>query len=650
MSGEKEPRAKQKEQYKPPQTIEEARHRLLKFRGIENYVQKSASVAEIDKGLDHIVEDVTTELQAQYEIAFITNAMGWSQARANAFFDNEQHKPFKSGIKFSQKPEVKRRQILDLGSYLRFKYQLSQNERAQESASREKQERLEDARKRLASYYEQSNGALFVKDYCDWVDRYNGIDLEDRRKGTIKPVPEMVAMFSEETQRVAQELNLNVEDLAQEVNTVTLGGNFVLAETYLRNNKGSEGVRRVLERLSLRRALDPELTRQKLALLWQTALYRMELGMDLEMYYAINGFPPGQEIERRIDSYLNNEDGIDGLKTLLREEATTATSRRYWDIVSAIAEYCNWPDKPSDESELEKKKLEAIEFVKKKFPFAAFEFPRVYFDAPPDIGASQRPFNFGYKNIEGKLVIIDVLNVRVGKGALAVMIAHEGGHMAQAYMLEKAEQAGMVEKGAYERVEPYERERFANLLQSQISIAQRGKSSSGQKESNLYRALLWRRQFVYSMIQRIVLLKMEEMFRLGKRDGLTRDEEDKLTNDLQPLIDGWVRKGITIKDSPLNTIVNSTNPLMLSDGLRYIFAMRGQEDPIDVVFKEKFGENWIENKKVRAAFLMLLVESGNVNPRIGDVSYVDDFVGKVMSGEIDTKSFFGQLDISEDII
>lgn len=619
---EKENRQSERD-FRVPRSLDEARNVLLGLSGIEHYVKdKNASNSEIDRGLDEMIDEVTREVQAEYEIIYATNALGWSQKTAQDFFQDPDHFPFKSKIRFFQSNIDKQVQFMMIGTYLRFRYEKAKKENPQ-GARQEGQ--------RLISFYEQTAGALFAKDYFDWVDGHNGINPEDRRNGTIYPTAEILGIIQEESIRVAQELGLPPEKLTEEVRSATLGGNFILAPTFLRYNKGDLGLRRVLQKVVEKRTKDLNLTREILELLWTIEGYRLSLGIDLEEYYAIKGYPSFEKGREKILKFLRDPEEVAKIWKYLEEGAQEPVS--YWDILLKRAERLNFPDDQSTTQELEEKKRRVLNSIKEISPLAASESPRTFFEAPTNIGANQRPFNFSYFNQEERIVIIDVLNPRFNEDLMEAVTGHEVlGHKLHAYLLGKGEEVGYVEKGAFEKIPSVRKERFAQIVENQIRVIQKMRHQGDNlSDDSLYGLLIMRRLGPYALVQQAVRFEMERMLRKGKR-FLTTKEKDKLIDTFQPLLDEWSKEGINITSNPSNTLSQSLNPLMPDDGLCYlggvlkdIVPQKGvlEKDPIDTVLEEVFQrEDWIREKNARATFFALLVESGKDYTNTTDASYI----------------------------
>src|SRR3972149_3461145 len=107
-----------------PRTLDEARMSVLKLRGIEHYVSDTdASIDEIDKGIEKMVDEVAQQLDAENMMRFITFALAWSDDEAVKYFSHPERQPFQAKIPFSLDFSERMSNFMQIGTYLRHKYE-----------------------------------------------------------------------------------------------------------------------------------------------------------------------------------------------------------------------------------------------------------------------------------------------------------------------------------------------------------------------------------------------------------------------------------------------------------------------------------------------------------------------------------------------
>lgn len=642
------------EQAIPLDTLTNARAAVLRLPGIQHYIDKSSEIAvDIDQSLDKMVGDVIQQLEAESTQMFAVNCMGWSDMQSQAFFSHPDRKPFKSKLGFSEDHSESYAQYVTIGRYLVLRYK-NVSEQHRTGIANDQQEK--DLRENVKMFYEGSKDLLFASRFFDHMDHVNGISPQDRLSGTIHPTQEMLDLMSEEVTSVATEQQVDPEALYQQVFAATEGGNFTAIRTFLNERKGEPTLRRALEAIWERRTSDRRFAVETLQILWDAEKYRLELGTPLDLLYKTAGLPDGTTCEARINDYLTRSDLVDEIWEHVQEEAPGIAQKvakiegpiNYWDVKEAHATYASYPDMASSVDELEEKKVRVFSRLQSIFPLGFIDSPTSYIEAPTRIGANPRSINLPYRNENGQLVNINVLNLRDNEPRFAAVVGHEITHKLHHIVLLLAEQAGDVPSGSDNRVPIGVKEDFANmvasLIQNKISVVWQGDSSNNKQKiqertaekprayGSLNSAIEYRRLFVFALTQRAVRLEMEKMWSNGKSTPLTGQEANTLIDRFNPQIDAWYSEGVPV-DFPhewaTDWRTNNVNSLWPLDGFSYLRRelanhsqsgekeqqneqTLGQERQVDMrtAFKERFGETWLLDQNARAVFLALLAETG----------------------------------------
>src|SRR5438094_81154 len=89
---------------------------ILSLPGIEHYIPNpNISTQEIESRFDVMAEEITFEAKAEYESAYIAQAMGWNTQQTEIFFSDPDRKPFKSKIALSPNFQERAQQFVVVG-------------------------------------------------------------------------------------------------------------------------------------------------------------------------------------------------------------------------------------------------------------------------------------------------------------------------------------------------------------------------------------------------------------------------------------------------------------------------------------------------------------------------------------------------------
>ncbi len=516
---------------------------------------------------------------------------------------------------------------------------------------------------------------MFAQHDFDVTDQIEGINPNDRRNGTIHVTEDMRAVIVEETERVAKDFGVNPQQLYQQVLDATEGGSYSLITSFLWFKRGEPPLRRSLEAILLRRVTNAELNLKKLQLVWATEVYRQNMGIDLEMLYELGGYPNTNTIEERIHAFLNNPSDVNEVLGLLKEEVpemlvASQDNGIPMDIYRILDEYTThhgYRDTSESREELLAKWQETSEKLRPILPLASVETPLIHTVVSSQMGASTRAFEVTYRNFENRIVGVDILNPREDKDKFLESATHELiGHRVHIQMLLRAEQEGLIDPGANERVNQSIKEDFAQLVEGAIGRVFRSRDEQSQQTEfrGLIQSIFKRLDGPYALIQLAVRREMENLWRQGKRGPLTEEDALALTNHFAGIVRNWYLEGFPIT-FPTYGLINNLNAIDLYDGVKYLGdymsdnAFQTQIQPgipvdtnerteksIDMktAFTQRFTDRWLEKPEARAVLLMLMAESG----RNSDTSTYGSYILNADVNEI--KNTLHSWGITDDLI
>lgn len=595
------------------------------------------------EALDLLVEDALDESDAQAMVTLITYQAGWSAEEASDFFREPQHRPYKSKLEFSEDPQEKRKQYLTIGRYLKLDY-----EQAAEGEEKEAKGSL------LRAFFDCTLVDLFDPQELALKDKIFGIDQKERAEGDIKPNPEVLELMEETAERLFPFDNEKSRSLHEKMVQATEGGHLSLIDTYLRNYKGEPVVRKALEMVLTERFNDQKFIEEKLQLLWQAETYREEMGISLDLYYQLSGFPEPDKFSQEINNFHTfsklgllahlEEEAPGYLRAAKKSESEYLLS--YEGIQRAIAEQ----DMPVSQAELKEKVRETEEKLK---PYLGLRESSPFYVVQPAIriGSDQRPCQISWYNQEHQLVTFSSVSPRIKWLRYLQTNVHEITHANHLGVLAK------VNPVAVHTVQGAIKEEIAMLVESQIRIIF-GEFQPKLTHSDvlpplfddLTDAVLKIRQGPYAQIQALVRQKMAELRhgRVDKNAGLTTDEIQKLVESVKGEAKNFYSQ-TEIDYGPLEELIpniNIANPL---DGAVYIRDLikgsgkkkRGQT--LNQAFEERFKyelplvysprNDWLADPDAGILLWGLMIETASEH----NLDKLAEYVKKADIQEIKTK-------------
>jgi len=615
------------QEYKLPQNLHEARQALLTLPKIENFIKTtSTDEAEIDRGLETMIADVTKELDAQNMVDFISFCLGQSEEEKERFFAEPARQPFQSKVELSTETSERTQQFLTIGRYVLLKYQDIKNKKGIGDKD------VINAGENLRMFYEYATLNLYANLDNQFYDKVNGIENRDTKA---KAGSDMLTLYHDSASQIASEFDVDEETLYEEMLEVSEGGNFPAVFSYLLNHQGRTPLRRALEKLLETRNNDKSLITEKLQILWQIEAFRMTMGVDLELIYELNGMPNLAVVEDKLHKFLARGELVKEMEGHVKKEASPALSQSqsldvpidFWQMLEQRAKYHNFSDQAATPLELKRRNDKLLSELSELFPPRALEnTPKSFIDAPVRIGAKLRRYDVTYHNQEDELVDVIILNPRDDEIISARSAGHEIGHRLHAYVISKAEKSGYVVSESWERVSSGVKEEFTQLIEEQVDkIFRRKKGKSEEKSgewTDLWDAYIARRQAPYALTQAAVRVMLEEMWKAGKYDWVLSDREASvIIDELKPKISSWYSEGVRM-NIPLHTILTNIELVDSLDGPNYLkkYIQEDVEKPegkkeepilsMKRAFEKRFGEIWIDNPEALAVLFALMAETG----------------------------------------
>lgn len=562
----------------------------------------------------------------------ISQLLGWSKKEADRFFSHPERKPLQSGFSFSENEVEAFEQVSAIGTYLRLKYE----------QSREADSKAE-AGELLRQFYTNAVNYFLAPRCFLREDKWLGIDSQERLKGEIEgPNEEVLGEFWKAAVTVAESRKLKEPlELMEQMLAVTEGGNIATIFTYLTGKGGQPELREALGLVYENRLRNKELGIEKLQQVWVGEAIRLSMGINLDFWLELNGFPKAEIVEEKLHEFLNREDLVREVWQHLEVEAGDVIAEakalgskiNFWDILTARAEHYGFDNKVESVEERKAKDGRAKKIIGELFPLTREELDTRLVVSTTRFGATARPFTSTYPNEKDQPVEVIVLNPRESEKELVGYAGHEiGGHSLHHQMLRRAAEAGIVPENTWDKLPGSVKEELAILVEDQvIKLFQRDQSKGavesgelatkkGKEWSDFWNAFINRRQASYGLTQLKVRKLMEKRWLAGERD-LKKVEAERMIDELEPKVTEWYAEGVPIEVP--HAVLNNINPLALLDGLVYLKEYVVGES-VREAFKQRFGEIWVDKPEARAVLLALMVETGKQSDKAITGGFVSD--------------------------
>ena len=657
-------------EYQTPADFTAARTQALALPGMQNYLDITQGNEE--KALSEMTTDILERARSLSEIGWVGYLTGMSDAEKQETFSTPERKPYETLLEEPMDRVALLKQYLTIGSYLVKDYQdaLDDQERAPAGPKKETaKKRVNNTKKHLRTFEEHSIHPIFGPLMDDLNDRLWGIDPKMRKAGTItgpdQRVTQLIAQIADE---VAMTEGNNAKEVEEAIYNITKGGDVQLAmRPLLHGYAGEPYLRRALISLFERTTGDRTLTEEKIKNVWLIELYLRKLGSSLNIGYELNGLPPADEAEARINAFTRNPQELLEVWRHIRRDAPTtfakalkqlpeaarqklidqdidspdelidATQIDYEDLVLEINQRLGLPGRLPTDEEIEARQSDLGEKWQEVMPSAGFkeeasskEISAVWM--PKGIGSSRRQFNCHYRSgnrDESHTVSDSILNPyeedeRYWRGQ-----AHELTHKTHDVMLHKGEHTRdakgelYLQPGSGNAVAHSIRETLAMLVDNAAlryykTVVKKTPPQSGKYPDTKY-ALTIRVQGMYGLGQLWTRQRINEFIDADSAVP-TVDAVAAIYDDIAPRLRKAHEDGINIKHYR-SVLATNLWEYGRYDGINYISndlkidteTDGPQINPIRRAFEKQFGEDWLwgeKAKEARAVLLCLYVETG----------------------------------------
>ena len=425
---------------------------------------------------------------------------------------------------------------------------------------------------------------------------------------------------------------INDDELYSQMLEATEGGNLRAIFPYLVSKEGSRVLRESLKKVWEEKLINHQYQTEKLRMVWMGEAMRLSMGIDLDMWLEINGFPGSKVLETKLIDFLERDDLTGEIWQHLETEAGEAVLDKrgnrkekldFWEILEARSRHFQYGDNNESSEELSRRVDKNKDELEKLSPILG-EVPNTfYMEASVRFGGRSGSKIYSYTNAEDEKVRLVVVDPRGGEIKTVGTMAHEYiGHALHQYSVYKA---GLSYGGVPEKM----REEIANLVKDAVISLCGTKSSrefwndhylsdswmreewlrepvdfpetvleqnlrrisypnnnwhnlpsefnmvvkndKGENEwPNFWSAYVRRRQAPYALTQLKVRQFMEERWKSGRRDMPAEDELQNLIDKFNPMVQKWYGIGVPLGNITYANVAGNLNPLKFPDGLLYL--------------------------------------------------------------------------------
>ncbi|MBI2010338.1 MAG: hypothetical protein HYS86_04160 [Candidatus Chisholmbacteria bacterium] len=637
---------------------------LLAIPGVQQYIDQAPNP---EAGLKKMAEELTSHLDARIERDFTIHVAGWSQKEADDFFGLPERKLFESQVTLATDPEARQRQLIHIGTYLYSRYRdAAQKEKAPEPSSPEA-EKAQTAADALLKFIDAATYDIFLKDDFELSDRYFGIDPEGRKQGKVKPSPTILNLIDAVIKHTEPDEDKQA-GLKQEVLAATEEGHFPPMVDILFGYNYPTRIRHVLERVWEKRARDPDLTREKVQLAAKSYHFLLSMGINLDTYLKLNGFPNTATTIAAVESFL--EDTAPDFKAKLAAEAPESAANlnihqpvTVWQMLTEIARRQNYPPERETTTDIEKKLKQIQAQLSQILPFSALETPYYETVAPTNVAASRRGWNMPIRLADEKnsLLIVNIIDPFAPPQLFLQIKGHEDTHKFHFYVVKRGEIAGAIDKNSWEKIDTRATEDIAQLVEDQLGQIEEpptsAESPAETASSDLLGAFFKRLRGPWSLIQLQVRHQLEDLANQGKDlQHLSDQDATGIITQLDRRIPYWYSLGKLNFRAPAHWLFSRLNVLNPMDGTSYLYSEIAQaqaknqpaapataettlatttepKEPLTLeqAFTARFGKIWLPNPSARLVLYGVMITSAterNYDKIVASVSQADPQVIK----------------------
>lgn len=486
--------------------------------------------------------------------------------------------------------------------------------------------------KSLRSLLDFSLNARYRTESMRFSDEYVGRDNDDRDDGKINPTTFIKTRLNYAVREYCRYSGRKYATVKKNICTICQGRIAVLAEYFYDYNipdtlrEDLRGIFRILRR-------DHTMSFASIKRGWEIWKIVHEIGLDVDSFLKLNGFPKYTEVEKKLLEFLDNKEFIKETLKHMQDELPKSYKKYikqgYIDSIDIIKEEAKRKKKPRKPRAIkltQKMIRESQNEVFKYFPLARRSSPRNIFINPLHPESTKRAFQSSTKNTTEKQVNVIVMAPRSDMPDSYIQaLAHETTHLLHRMILDMGERSGALEKHSSERLPSSILENFSQLVEHQFAKDTKlpyKKKYHGKEFPTFYSARTTRIQVPFSLVQLGIRIKFDELWDKGLRGDITEETIWDIKNEFDQKVKQWETRGINIVREGLSAFgfFSDCEP---DDGLVYMKRYITKSKPkvknkspqkkasgMAEAFTKHYGQEWVKSREARIILLWMLLESG----------------------------------------
>jgi hypothetical protein len=565
-----------------------------------------------------LLNDLTGEAESIWDYTSIRYEVVMTLKEWQRFVRHKDRKPYKSKI-FPQKNFYdKRRYYLEIIKEIyNFYSQISPSQY---------RSTLKSA---LGGLIDCFLNAFYEVQLMRYFDLYMGRSSRDRDNGKVNPTKISIVKLEYAINEYAYLSGKNLSELRRKIMSVCNGRINVLFDYYSTCDI-EEGFRYDLKEILKNLQRDYTLAFFDLKIGWEIWKIVHWIGLDVDKYLELSGFPKFSLVEKRLLNFMTNEKYIKEILDHMKDELPECYEKYKQtgqvtsdDIIHEEARRKKYPKRLPNTKEVNKLVSQAHKEVFKYFPLAKKGSTKNIILNPIHPESTDRAFQSSTRNANGERVNVIVMTPRSeSKDTYVPTLAHETAHLMHRIVIATGESKGVLKKGASEMLPGNIMEYFSLLVEDQFTRSQKlpyQKKYEGKEFPDFKSATTTRFQVPYTMVQLGIRKRFDEYIKAGYKE-LSEDMLYDLKLEFDRKARHWSSMGINVDYERLSAfkIFKSNDP---EDGLVYMKKYiendsstnggNGKKN-LDMVqaFKKRFGIQWLKEKEARVLLLWMFLESG----------------------------------------
>jgi hypothetical protein len=590
---------------------------LVLERKISRYLSLYQGKTTRERVLE-LLSDLTGEAESVWDYNSIRFEAVMTAKEWNSFVRHKDRKPYKSKIQPDKMFHEKRRVYLDLIKEIYDYYSMLPSSGYKETL-----------KSSLGGLIDCFLNAFYEIQSMRFFDLYMGRRAMDRDNGKVNPTKISLVKLEYAISEYAYLSGRNAAELRKKIMNICDGRINVLFDYYATCDM-EEGFRYDLKEVLKNLQRDYTLAFFDLKIGWEIWKIINWIGLDVDKYFELSGFPKFALIEKRLLNFMTNEkytkEILEHMKDELPEcyEKYKRTGQVTSDeIIHEEARRKKYPKKLPSTKEVNKLIKLAHAEVFKYFPLAKNGSTKNIILNPIHPESTDRAFQSSTRNIAGERVNVIVMTPRSeSKDTYIPTLAHETTHLMHRLIVELGERKGILRKGSSDMLPGNIMEYFSALVEDQFARNQKlpyKKKYEGKEFSDFKSATTTRFQVPYTLVQLGIRKRFDEYIRAGYKE-LSEDMLYDLKLEFDRKARKWASMGINVDYERLSAfkIFKSNDP---EDGLVYMKKYiendvqnnnHSGKKVMDMMqaFKKRFGINWLKDKQARTLLLWMFLESG----------------------------------------